>query len=216
MKASEDTTLSRKRKAGEEESNDEPKLSPAARFNQSVLMKLQRALDADPETNLLDLFPNNYAGRLAGRKEGQSTVQNPAINGTSPAELLKVEGRLSEIQHIADDPYDLRLTPATIVFPLSETVQSLLRLYDTQEAGPNSNLVLSSALAQVTKVGEVIRPLANALGMSRKVIKYTGDLILKMDKNDGQHTEYSTMQYLEHQKPEFPAPRAHGLMVVGP
>lgn len=42
--------------------------SDASRFNDMLLKKLQRALNKDPEANLADLFPSDYASRLAGKK----------------------------------------------------------------------------------------------------------------------------------------------------
>ena len=43
--------------------------SEAAKFNQMVLRKLQRAFETDPEDDLLSKFPSGYSTRLAGRKE---------------------------------------------------------------------------------------------------------------------------------------------------
>lgn len=46
--------------------------SDAARFNDRLLKKLQRALDKDSEANLMDLFPSNYASRLAEKRRKRS------------------------------------------------------------------------------------------------------------------------------------------------
>ena len=43
--------------------------SEAARFNAKILQKLQKALEADPEADLLSLFPTKYCERLDGRKK---------------------------------------------------------------------------------------------------------------------------------------------------
>ena len=43
--------------------------SEAAKFNQMVLRKLQRAFESNPEDDLLSKFPSGYSTRLAGRKE---------------------------------------------------------------------------------------------------------------------------------------------------
>ena len=55
-----------KKKARIEEETD---TSEAAKFNDRVLRKLQRAFAADPEDDLLANFPTGYSARLAGRKE---------------------------------------------------------------------------------------------------------------------------------------------------
>jgi hypothetical protein len=46
--------------------------SDASRFNDMLLKKLQKALHKDPEANLIDLFPLNYASRLAEKKKKRS------------------------------------------------------------------------------------------------------------------------------------------------
>ena len=48
---------------------DNTQASEAAKFNQMVLRKLQRAFEANPEDDLLSKFPSGYSTRLAGRKE---------------------------------------------------------------------------------------------------------------------------------------------------
>jgi hypothetical protein len=42
--------------------------SEASRFNQMVLKKLQKALEADPEVDLASKIPSSYSSRLAHRK----------------------------------------------------------------------------------------------------------------------------------------------------
>lgn len=44
-------------------------VSSAAKFNDMVLRKLQRAFAANPEDDLLAKFPTEYSTRLAGRKK---------------------------------------------------------------------------------------------------------------------------------------------------
>ena len=44
-------------------------VSEAAKFNQVVLRKIQRAFETDPGVDLLSKFPTGYITRLAGRKE---------------------------------------------------------------------------------------------------------------------------------------------------
>lgn len=42
--------------------------SEAANFNATVLRKVQRALQEDPEIDISTVLPNNYPSRLASRK----------------------------------------------------------------------------------------------------------------------------------------------------
>ena len=66
-RAEEDTGHSPTRKKARAE--EETDTSEAAKFNDRVLRKLQRAFAADPEGDLLANFPTGYSTRLAGRKE---------------------------------------------------------------------------------------------------------------------------------------------------
>lgn len=43
-------------------------VSAAAKFNATVMRKLQKAIAKDPEVDLFTVFPSNYVSRLAGRK----------------------------------------------------------------------------------------------------------------------------------------------------
>lgn len=49
--------------------DEEISVSDAAKFNDRVLRKLQRAFAANPEDDLLANFPTGYSTRLAGRKK---------------------------------------------------------------------------------------------------------------------------------------------------
>jgi hypothetical protein len=46
----------------------EPLLSDAAKFNAATLRKLKRALEEDPEIDIVTALPSNYSSRLADRK----------------------------------------------------------------------------------------------------------------------------------------------------
>ena len=49
--------------------NQETHNSEAAKFNEMVIRKLQRAFAVDPEDDLLSKIPSEYSTRLAGRKK---------------------------------------------------------------------------------------------------------------------------------------------------
>ena len=59
-------------RANEQAESQEPR-STAASFNDQVLRKLKNAFIANPETNLISLFPNEYSERLAKRKEQETS-----------------------------------------------------------------------------------------------------------------------------------------------
>lgn len=84
----------------------------AAKLNQRTINELQDILREDPEANLLSAFPQNYARRL--RIATQSSTKSP-----EPKEIEK------------RSPPDFRTRldvadTATIVFPLSDNVTTLL------------------------------------------------------------------------------------------
>lgn len=54
--------------------------SSAARFNDQVLRKLQKALAADPEADLLDRIPVGYSNRLAEKKEQKIGKYSGAVS----------------------------------------------------------------------------------------------------------------------------------------
>ncbi len=47
-------------------------MSAAANFNAKVLRKLQRAFAANPDTDLLSIFPAEYSARLGRMKKQKS------------------------------------------------------------------------------------------------------------------------------------------------
>ena len=49
--------------------HDKTLASEAAKFNEMVLRKLQRAFETDPEVDLFSQIPTGYSSRLAGKKE---------------------------------------------------------------------------------------------------------------------------------------------------
>lgn len=69
FRASEDTGPPSSKKARPSRETHISHISEAARFNDMVLRKLQRAYAVNPEGDLLTIFPSGYSTCQAGRKE---------------------------------------------------------------------------------------------------------------------------------------------------
>ncbi|KAI9674971.1 MAG: hypothetical protein M1817_001377 [Caeruleum heppii] len=161
-------------------------LSAAAKFNVSVLRKLERALEADPETDLSTAFPTNYSSRLAGRKSDQGS---------------------SGDYHAIRFPED----PATIVHRLSDTVRTILGTH-SDGADLDQGPELTKALTQTLRQSEIIwQSLSSS---NRYVAKCSPEVVVKPIDSRSDYTEYTTIQFLELHKPQLPIPRPHGLIVV--
>ncbi|OJD19625.1 hypothetical protein AJ78_00482 [Emergomyces pasteurianus Ep9510] len=144
-------------------------LSYAATINLRTVHELSDQLKHEPEVNLLAVFPKNYARRVKMATAGctASIVKNAE---SAPEFCTRLD--------LADS--------ATVVFPLSETVTTLLeRLWES----PTRGVVVKCNKEVIVKV-------------------ITGD------NNDT--TEYTTMPYLAEHAPEIPAPKPHGLIRFGP
>ncbi|KAK2809192.1 hypothetical protein FQN50_004028 [Emmonsiellopsis sp. PD_5] len=103
---------------GEQEMRPNPTRIPsdASRFNDMLLKKMQKALNKDPEANLMVLFPSNYASRLAEKKRKTSDELNE-LNDPSPTGT-----------HCQSLPNDNRRA-VMHVYPLSPSVSKLLETF---------------------------------------------------------------------------------------
>jgi hypothetical protein len=63
--------------------------SEASRFNQMIMRKLQKALDADPEVDLASKIPSSYSSRLALRKAKGLRASHPRYGNLSSSQDMK-------------------------------------------------------------------------------------------------------------------------------
>ncbi|KAH8689044.1 hypothetical protein BGW36DRAFT_420989 [Talaromyces proteolyticus] len=147
-------------------------LSYAAQINRRTLDELNGTLRNEPEVNLLSVFPKNYTRRIT--------------MATGPKLMPSAEKESSED---SQPEFRTRLElaeTATIVYPLSEEVNSLLARHSGDRSDGSNDLE---------------NPLILSL---KKVITGNKD-----------YTEYTSMEYLAREAPDIPAPRPHGLIALG-
>ncbi|TPX25214.1 hypothetical protein DIZ76_010664 [Coccidioides immitis] len=163
--------------------------SKAARFNIHTLKRLQKAVAADPEIDLTSYFPKDYSRRLS---EMRTPLLPPTITPISAAttsesteEDIRVFLRPSE--------------PTAIIFPLADSVRSLLEDAD-----------MSEALVGLMRRCEILWK--SPFPRKKMVFKCDGNIVVKAIKDGLDYTEYTTLQYLEVHKPSVPAPRPSGLL----
>ena len=168
-----------------------------AKLNQKTVNELQDVLRDDPEVDLLQVFPPNYARR---RRFARETSE-------------KSTGCLKKEQ---PSPPDFRthlnvVKTIEIVSPLSKEVMNMLAPFLDVSDGSMVTEQLLLALRQMLWTAEKLweNPLRGI------VLKCRDDIIAKVITAKGDHTEYTTLQYLAEQIPEIPAPRPHGLIRVG-
>jgi len=174
-------------------------LSYPAKINLRMLHELQDTLRDEPEVNILSKFPKNYNRRITMATAGR--ISPYAEKGACDAQDSEFRTRL-----------DLAKT-ATVVFPLSEKVATLLAQYTEGSDQPSDT----------EKV--LIDPLKRLLWDSPKlwespvrgvVVKCNEDIVAKVIWGNRDYTEYTSMRFLAERAPEIPAPRAHGLIALGP
>lgn len=61
----------RQKRPRSHDDSEAPNASEAANFNATVLRKVQRALEEDPEIDISTVLPSNYSSRLASRKTAE-------------------------------------------------------------------------------------------------------------------------------------------------
>lgn len=102
--------------------------------------------------------------------------------------------------------------PATIPFPLSDSVRAMLEL----DRNPESDLstTLPRSLARLLSNGELLY--RSDPNMPRLLIKVSPTILVKIRPffPQDQTTEYTSMKYLEEHLPDLPVPRAHGLIII--
>lgn len=189
--------VGRKRLAGDSttSSSSENKLkSKAARFNLHTLKRLQQAIEEDPEVDLTSALPMEYSIRVC-------EMRDPA------KEELTRKVRYDE----NDDDIRLSLQPPSfveVVHPLSKQVEKLLA--DLPPLETDAKHEFQNALSTLMWRCEILWK--SAFPRKKMVFKCGTDIVVKAIRNAKDYTEYTTLQYLEKNKPTVPAPRPLGLL----
>ncbi|KAL9087185.1 MAG: hypothetical protein Q9159_003752 [Coniocarpon cinnabarinum] len=190
-------------------------MSEAADLNKRILRRLTRALDADSEANIQDIIPSNYAARLnrATKCKSKGSPSPP-----SQCSVIKVNGDSVEShteQKTNDNAFNVfpALTePTAVKHDLSDATRTLLGTdFATMSSSGHE---LTRALVKVVSRSETIYPSASEQATyKRRILRCSENLIMKIYPSSHDLTEYTTLQYLERHKPDFPAPRPHGVLM---
>ncbi len=98
---------------------------------------------------------------------------------------------------------------ATVVFPLSESVQTLLGVHAHTISNGHSQS-LSTNLNNIIKISEIIWQSKACCGHT--VVKCSANIVAKIVPSLEDYTEYTSMQYLVQHAPDIPAPKPLGLV----
>ncbi|PGG98661.1 hypothetical protein AJ80_09498 [Polytolypa hystricis UAMH7299] len=168
--------------------------SKAAKFNAHTLQKLQDAVEIDPEVDLTTKLPSRYSARLTKMRR---VVQSDNVPKVTPKdEDIRAFLRASD--------------SVEIVFSLSEAVLNLLGIPRNTASTPND---LSERLVHVVQASEIIwkAPFAR----QKMVINCGHNIAVKAVRAMEDHTEYTTLKYIQQHKPSIPAPEPQGLVKMG-
>lgn len=215
----------------------------AAQWNKQLMLEFQVALQEDPATDLISMFPDFYVHEHRNAQYCQLSypakinfrlVENlqdtlthePEVNLLSVfpknysrrIEMAAGSKIDREQEHLEDSPPEFRTgldqaENAIVVYPLSKEVTTLLAQY----SGP--------ADETTTVECSLTLPLESLLWASKKlwespvrgvVVKCDENIIAKVVTGNDNYTEYTSMRYLMDQAPDIPAPRPHGLVAYGP
>ncbi|KAI1947356.1 hypothetical protein LOZ53_001460 [Ophidiomyces ophidiicola] len=212
----------------------------AAQWNRETMREFEAALEANPAVDLMSLFSDSYRGQHRAAQYDQlsypgginlqmvnslrDTLQRePEVNLLSAFPVKFYTRRIKmatfkapeklppskepEFRQILD-----RAKTASVVFPLSEAVTSLLAqsgASTTDDAEESLFVSLNRLLWDSPTIWQQC-----VRGM---VVRCNEDIVAKViSGNKKNYTEYTSMQFLEQHAPDIPAPRPHGLIDFEP
>ncbi|KAK6003411.1 hypothetical protein QM012_009182 [Aureobasidium pullulans] len=196
--------------------NDHPSASdtPAAKFNRLVMRKLTKAMERDPETDLTKIIPSTYLAILAARLSDQDQSDKNDTTASNGKCAGNEEHNNQAFLPAENAPEASDLQPVEMIFPISSTVRSCLGLPDGEPNGQEFMATLSKSLAGAEKIFQ------SQTDKDHYVARCSQDLVVKVSEvhlspvtSQRDFTEYTSMQFLAQNKPDFPAPRPHGLLV---
>jgi hypothetical protein len=183
-----------------------PVLSPAAKYNKSILQVLRKALKKDPEINIASVLPRYYSDKLMSYKTaGMSFLLMRHLW----LRLIGAQGKLQTSASVVSPPDDdvrSELSTdhdCTIVVELSTDLKALLSRHE----------ILSAALISLLAESGVIYK--SAWAASRTVLRISKSIVVKFTSRESALDESCTLSYLQTHLPNFPAPKLHGLIEFG-
>ncbi|OAL32766.1 hypothetical protein AYO20_07722 [Fonsecaea nubica] len=193
--------------------------SDAANLNERLFKKMKKAVDSNPEVDLLSLFPKEYSERLARLASSPKRDRiNPRDKGVTSLENVLPKQDNQRVSTIHDDiRYLLSAGDVQIMDQPSHSVQELIKSkMEVRNASPaieTEPQQFSMALIRLIQEGEIVS--TGPVASRRMVVKCGVDTIAKLVWGLEEYTDYTTLQYLLEHKPSIPAPRPLGLVRMG-
>ncbi|KKZ60489.1 hypothetical protein EMCG_04853 [[Emmonsia] crescens] len=175
------------------------KLTEAGHYNLRTINGLYDEVINDPEIDLLDRFPSEYARRYRwAMPEPKEEIKAP--------EPQQSKQPSHDWLHEKLDPIDT----ASVIYPLSEQASALLQKYPGAN-GYSDETSLAESLKTLVLNSERLFDLS----IRGVVVKCSDEIALKVFPHSRDLTEYHNLQYLADRASDLPIPRTHGLIKLG-
>ncbi|OJD20253.1 hypothetical protein ACJ73_08412 [Blastomyces percursus] len=176
-------------------------LSEAGYYNLRTINSLYDEVASDPEIDLLDHFPSDYARRYKWalprqKKKNQAHEPQQPEQPSTPPDWVRE--KLDAIN------------TASVVYPLSSKALALL-----QEGHETNGHSCDTSLATSLKLLILKSERLFELSIRGVVVKCSDDIVIKVFPESRDLTEYHNLQYLADRVPHLPIPRTHGLIQLG-
>ena len=120
-------------------------------------------------------------------------------------------GHTAEAKNITADLGLPSANSIAVVFPLSEVLQRLLGVQESELSEASASLWIK--LCSLINTGELIWPKNEERG-GVSVVKFSKDAVVKIVPNFEDYTEYTTLQYLRRHAPDIPVPTPLGVLMA--
>ena len=110
------------------------------------------------------------------------------------------------MEELPNSPSSMHGVRLEIIHPLSPKLNAVITArYDTM-LEQYSSVTFLEVLVEILEAGHVIHK------GKHSIVNFCADIVTKTVDSDDDFTEYTSLRYLQRNKPEFPAPRPHGLL----
>jgi aminoglycoside phosphotransferase (APT) family kinase protein len=205
----------------------------AAKYNQRVLRKLQRALAREPDIDITTVLPSQYTSRLAGKKPSLCVEASCGRSAVSEMHLLSVSHnanrrrvhrkyRIACSHHPRNDPPAVPRPTGRIriLASLSNTLRTLLNVPDqsipsntlSDDVSGVENPAFLDALTRLIESSKII--FQSQSNPEHYVVQCSPTMVVKVSQEQDS-TEFSSICLLAEEKPNFPAPKPHGHIACG-
>ncbi len=177
--------------------------SAVTSFNAKVLRKLQNAFNANFDVDLLFIFSTKYSARLRRKKKQKvdecacliflRNWQVLEVDVVASVNIMSVSIEQDLIINYHMNELTSSIDIATIMFSLSESVQTFLEIHAHIISNEHSQSLLIN-LNNIIKISEIIWQFKTCC--DHTIIKCSANIVAKIVLSLENYTEYISMQYL--------------------